>query len=44
VLINRNNKYITPNGATELRSGDKLMVMINSDSEELSVRNALAIP
>ncbi len=44
VLINRNNKFITPNGATELKAGDKLMVMINSDSEEQLVRNALAIP
>lgn len=43
VMINRNNKYITPNGATELKSGDKLMVMINSESEEFLVRNALAL-
>jgi cell volume regulation protein A len=43
VLVNRNNKFITPNGATELRSGDKLMIMINSGSEESLVRRALAI-
>lgn len=43
VLVNRNNKYITPNGATELKSGDKLMVMINSGAEEHLVRTALAI-
>lgn len=43
VLVNRNNKFITPNGATELRSGDKLMIMINSGSEESLVRTALAI-
>jgi cell volume regulation protein A len=43
VLVNRNNKFITPNGATELKSGDKLMVMINSGSEESLVRNALGI-
>ncbi|WP_332914060.1 TrkA C-terminal domain-containing protein [Algoriphagus boritolerans] len=43
VLVNRNNKYITPNGATELKSGDKLMVMINSGEEEYLVRKALAL-
>lgn len=43
VLVNRNNKYITPNGATELKSGDKLMVMINSGAEEHFVRTALAL-
>jgi potassium/hydrogen antiporter len=43
VLVNRNNKYITPNGATELKSGDKLMVMINSEVEEDLVRHALAL-
>jgi cell volume regulation protein A len=43
VLVNRNNKYITPNGATELKSGDKLMIMINSDDEEHLVRHALAL-
>ncbi|MEX2565655.1 MAG: potassium/proton antiporter, partial [Cyclobacteriaceae bacterium] len=30
VLINRADKYITPNGLTELQAGDKLMVMMNS--------------
>jgi cell volume regulation protein A len=43
VLVNRNNKFITPNGATELKSGDKLMIMINSGSEESLVRHALAL-
>lgn len=43
VLVNRNNKYITPNGATELKSGDKLMIMINSGEEEHLVRRALAL-
>jgi len=43
VLVNRNSKYITPNGATELKSGDKLMIMINSDDEEHLVRRALAL-
>jgi cell volume regulation protein A len=41
VLINRNSKYITPNGATELKSGDKLMIMINSEDEEQAVKKAL---
>ncbi|RIW17438.1 potassium/proton antiporter [Algoriphagus lacus] len=43
VMINRKNKYITPNGATELKSGDKLMIMINSESEEFLVRSVLAL-
>jgi len=43
VMINRDKKYITPNGATELRSGDKLMIMINSDADELRVRQALKL-
>ena len=43
VLVNRNNKYITPNGATELKSGDKLMIMINSGEEEHLVKHALAV-
>jgi cell volume regulation protein A len=43
VMINRNKKYITPNGATELKSGDKLMIMINSDADELRVRQALKL-
>ncbi|GAA0879086.1 potassium/proton antiporter [Algoriphagus jejuensis] len=43
VLVNRNDKFITPNGGTELKSGDKLMIMINSGSEESLVRHALAL-
>lgn len=43
VLVNRNNKFVTPNGATELKSGDKLMIMINSGTEESLVRKALAL-
>lgn len=43
VLINRNSKYITPNGATELNSGDKLMIMINSEDEEQEVKKALML-
>jgi cell volume regulation protein A len=42
-MINRDKKYITPNGATELKSGDKLMIMINSDADELRVRQALQL-
>lgn len=41
VLINRNNKFITPNGLTELHSGDKLMVMMNSEDEEEKIKLAL---
>jgi cell volume regulation protein A len=43
VLINREKKYITPTGATELKSGDKLMVMVNSESEEVGVRKSLGL-
>jgi cell volume regulation protein A len=42
VLINRNNKYITPNGSTELRAGDRLMVMTNSESEEQKIKEILS--
>jgi potassium/hydrogen antiporter len=41
VMINRDKKYITPNGATELKSGDKLMIMINSDADEVRIRQSL---
>ncbi|MEX2513776.1 MAG: potassium/proton antiporter [Cyclobacteriaceae bacterium] len=43
VLINRADKYITPNGLTELQSGDKLMVMMNSEEEEAKIKTALGI-
>jgi cell volume regulation protein A len=41
VLINRNNRFITPNGSTELVSGDKLMIMMNSEQEEQKIKEIL---
>ncbi|WP_162427961.1 potassium/proton antiporter [Pontibacter pudoricolor] len=43
VLINRGGKYVTPNGATVLEENDKLLVMINNDSELEKVNQALGI-
>ncbi|MEX0884166.1 MAG: potassium/proton antiporter, partial [Cyclobacteriaceae bacterium] len=43
VLINRADKYITPNGLTELQAGDKLMVMMNSEEEEGKIKAVLGI-
>jgi cell volume regulation protein A len=43
VMIMRNSKYITPSGAIELKSGDKLMILINSVEEELAVKKSLRI-
>ncbi|NHE59811.1 potassium/proton antiporter [Cyclobacterium plantarum] len=43
VLINRGNKFITPNGLTELHSGDKLMIMMNSEDEDEKIKLALGI-
>jgi potassium/hydrogen antiporter len=43
VLINRHNKFITPNGLTELEAGDKLLVMMNSEDEESLIKKALMI-
>lgn len=43
VLVSRNQKYITPNGSTELKSGDQLMIMVNSESEEQKIREVLGI-
>ena len=43
VLINRYEKFITPNGLTELHSGDKLPVMMNMESEEKHIKEALKI-
>lgn len=39
VLINRNNKFITPNGATIIQGGDKVLVMTDNIAE-LQVLNA----
>ncbi|MER2997303.1 potassium/proton antiporter [Pontibacter populi] len=44
VLINRGGKYVTPNGATVLEENDKLLVMIDNDSELEKVNQALGIP
>jgi len=43
VLINRGGKYVTPNGATVLEPNDKLLVMIDNDSELEKVNTALGI-
>lgn len=43
VLINRQEKFITPNGLTEVHSGDKLLVMMNMESEEKHIKEALKI-
>jgi len=43
VLINRGGKYVTPNGGTILEANDKLLVMIDSDSELEKVNSALGI-
>ncbi|UCS94832.1 potassium/proton antiporter [Echinicola marina] len=43
VLINRDGKFVTPNGHTEIVSGDKLMVMMNSEDEEEKVKEALGL-
>lgn len=43
VLINRNGKFITPNGATVLEAGDKLFVMTDNDEELRKVSQALGI-
>ncbi|WP_215225268.1 potassium/proton antiporter [Echinicola shivajiensis] len=43
VLINRKGKFVTPNGHTEIVSGDKLMVMMNSEDEEEKVKEALGL-
>ena len=40
VLINRNNKYLTPNGSTIIEAGDKLLVLAEdpADIEEIKVK------
>jgi potassium/hydrogen antiporter len=43
ILINRDGKYITPNGATMLQENDKLLVMIDNDNELEKVNQALGI-
>ena len=43
VLINRGSKFITPNGFTKVRNGDRLMVMMESEAEEGKIRECLGI-
>ncbi|WP_299818797.1 potassium/proton antiporter [uncultured Pontibacter sp.] len=43
VLIDRAGKYVTPNGATVLLAGDKLLVMIDNDDELEKVNQALGL-
>ncbi|MEX2594090.1 MAG: potassium/proton antiporter [Anditalea sp.] len=43
VLINRENRFITPNGLTEVKTGDKLMVMMNSEEDESRLKFCLGI-
>ena len=41
VLIDRGGQFVTPNGATVLQPGDKLMVMVENDEELQRVRERL---
>ncbi|MFD2999703.1 potassium/proton antiporter [Pontibacter toksunensis] len=43
VLIDRGGKFVTPNGATELAAGDKLMVMVDQDEALHEVNQALGL-
>ncbi|MFT2010326.1 potassium/proton antiporter [Pontibacter sp. 13R65] len=43
VLIDRGEKFVTPNGATVLEQGDKLLVMVDDDVELEKVNQALGI-
>ncbi len=43
VLINRNNKFITPNGSTEVKGGDKLLVMTDNIIEMEQLNSCLGI-
>jgi cell volume regulation protein A len=43
VLINRKNKFITPNGATEILGGDKLLVMTDNILELQELNSCLGI-
>ncbi len=43
VLINRMNRFITPNGSTELKSGDKLMIMMNSEQEVQEIKDLVGV-
>lgn len=43
VLINRSNKFITPNGSTEIKGGDKLLVMTDNILELEQLNSCLGI-
>ncbi|MCC9165240.1 potassium/proton antiporter [Pontibacter harenae] len=43
VLIDRGGKFVTPNGATVLEGGDKLMVMTDNDEEMQKVHRVLGV-
>ncbi|MBB6325839.1 cell volume regulation protein A [Algoriphagus iocasae] len=43
VLVKRNGKFITPNGQTELKAEDELMIMMENDKEEEQIKGLLQI-
>ena len=43
VLINRNDKFITPNGATEIEAGDKMMIMTDNENEIGKINEVLGL-
>jgi potassium/hydrogen antiporter len=43
VLINREGKFITPNGSTVIQAGDKLLVMTNNVIDLEQVNSCLGI-
>ncbi|MFA8299114.1 MAG: potassium/proton antiporter [Hyphomicrobiales bacterium] len=43
VLINRENKYITPKGSTQLMANDKLLIMTESKGEIPNIKKCLDI-
>jgi cell volume regulation protein A len=43
VLINRNNKFITPNGATIIQGGDKVLVMTDNILELQELNRCLGV-
>jgi cell volume regulation protein A len=43
VLIHRGKRFITPNGLTKVRTGDRLMVMMDSEEQERELKACLGI-
>jgi cell volume regulation protein A len=41
VLINRNEKYITPSGTTTIQKGDKLLIMSDNKNDKDSIKQAM---